>query len=263
MGVLTVDFALSIGLLAFGLLFGMLALMEIGRRIGIRRMVQDAEGARAGVGAVEGAIFGLMGLLIAFTFSGAASRFDSRRQLVVEETNAIGTAYLRIDLLPANAQPALRDSFRRYVDARLETYRKLPDIQAAKEELGRAAVLQNEIWTQAVTACRAANNQPTTILLLPALNQMIDITTTRTMAAQTHPPTIVFAMLAVLALISSLLAGYGMAGGKTRNWIHMIGFAAIMAVTVYVILDIEYPRLGLIRIDAFDQALIELRQGMK
>jgi len=258
-----VDYIFAISLFALGLLLGMLILLEIGRRIGIRRMAQDAEGARAGVGAVEGAIFGLLGLLIAFTFSGAASRFDSRRQLIVEETNAIGTAYLRIDLLPISSQPALRESFRRYVDARLEVYRKLPDIQAAREELARATALQGEIWTRAVTACRAEGNPSATMLLLPALNQMIDITTTRTMAAQMHPPVIIFVMLAVLALVSSLLAGYSMAGGKTRSWIHMMGFAVIMAITVYVILDIEYPRLGFIHIDAFDQAMMELRQSMK
>jgi hypothetical protein len=82
------DYVRYSSLLALGLLLGMLALLELGRRIGTRRLAQDAEGARAGIGAVEGAIFGLLGLLIAFTFSGAASRFDSRRQLVVEETNA-------------------------------------------------------------------------------------------------------------------------------------------------------------------------------
>ena len=112
---------------------------------------------------------------------------------------------------------------------------------------------------------KASGESPpqSTMLLMPALNQMIDITTTRTMAGQMHPPIIIFVMLAVLALVSSLLAGYSMTGGKTRSWIHMVGFAAIMAVTLYVILDIEYPRLGLIQVDAFDQALVELRQSMK
>ena len=256
-------YAWHVSLLALALLFGMLALLELGRRIGIRRMAQEIEGARAGVGAVEGAIFALLGLLIAFTFSGAASRFDSRRQLIVEETNAIGTAYLRIDLLPPNSQLALREAFRRYVDARRDVYRKLPDIPAAKEELARSTALQGEIWTQAVTACRAEGAQSATMLLLPALNQMFDITTTRTMATQMHPPTIIYVMLAVLALASSLLAGYGMAGGKTRSWIHIIGFAAIVAVTMYVILDLEYPRLGLIHVDTFDQAIADLRQSMK
>ena len=229
---------------AIGLLGGMLILLEIGRRMGIRHMAQAGEGDRAGIGAVEGAIFGLMGLLIAFTFSGAASRFDSRRQLIVEETNAIGTAYLRLDLLPVRAQLGLRENFRRYVDARLEMYWKLPDLQAAKGELAKAIKLQGEIWTQAVTACRAQGDTPATMLVLPALNEMIDITTTQTMATQTHPPIVIFLMLAVLTLSSSFLAGYGMAGGKTRSWVHMIGFAAIMAITVYVILDIEYRAWG-------------------
>ena len=103
-------------LLVIGLFFGMLVLLEVGRRIGIRRLAKDPEGAEAGVGTVEGAVFALLGLLIAFTFSGAASRFDTRRQLIIEETNDIGTAYLRLDLLSAEAQPGLREKFRQYVE---------------------------------------------------------------------------------------------------------------------------------------------------
>jgi len=246
-----------------GLFFGMLLFWEGGRRIGVRQLAKDAEGAAARAGTVEGAIFGLLGLLVAFTFSGAAARFDTRRQLIVEETNAIGTAYLRLDLLSASAQSALRESFRQYVDTRLEVYRKLPDMAAAKEQLAKATQLQGEIWHQAVTACLEAPTPQAMMLLLPALNAMIDITTTRIMAAQTHPPAIIFAMLFGLALASALLAGYDMAGAKSRNWIYMIGFAATVAVAVYVILDMEFPRLGLIRVDAFDQALIELRESMK
>ena len=210
-------YALLAGLLALGVFIGMVILQEVGRRVGHRRLVRDPEGARAGVGAIDGAVFGLLGLLIAFTFSGAAARFDTRRQLVVEEANAIGTAYLRLDVLPHEAQPALRDTFRRYVEARLEAYRKLPDLAAAKAELARATVLQGEIWAQAVAACRAASPQPAAMLLLPALNAMIDITTTRTMAGQMHPPAIIFAMLIVLALTGALLAGVGMGGRQGQE----------------------------------------------
>ncbi|HRD67278.1 MAG TPA: DUF4239 domain-containing protein [Candidatus Competibacter sp.] len=258
------DYTFSALLITLILFFGMLALLEIGRWIGNHRLEKDAQGARAGTGTIEGAVFALLGLLIAFTFSGAASRFDARRALIVEETNDIGTAYLRLDLLPASAQPALRDLFRRYVDSRLETYRKLPDIDAAKVELAQSTALQGEIWTQAIAAGRLENASPSaTMLLLPALNQLIDITTTRTMAARMHPPLAIFAMLYGLALASALLAGYGMAGSKSRNWLHIIGFAAIMATAVYVIIDIEFPRLGLIRVDTFDQALVDLRASMK
>jgi hypothetical protein len=258
------NYALYAALLSLGLFVGMLILFEIGRRIGSRRMRKDAEGAQAGVGAIEGAVFGLLGLLIAFTFSGAAARFDTRRQLVVEETNAIGTAYLRLDMLLTDAQPALRENFRRYVDTRLEVYRKLPDIAAAKEDLAKATKLQGEIWCQAIAAVRAEGApSQAAVVLLPALNAMIDITTTRTMTSYLHPPPVIFALLFGLALVASLLAGYGMAGSKARSWLHMLGFAVAMAVSVYVILDLEFPRLGFIRVDAFDQALVELRKSMQ
>jgi len=248
---------------AFGLFLGMLALLEVGRRLGLKRIALDPDAARAGTGAVDGAVFALFGLLIAFTFYGAAARFDTRRQLVVEEANDIGTAYLRIDLLPAETQPALRESFRKYLDSRLETYRKLPDVEAAQREMAVSTGLQGEIWTQAVAACRAKNDPATTSLVLSALNAMIDITTTQTMAGKIHPPAIVFVLLFGLGLGCALLAGYGMAGSKCRSWAHMIGFAAVTAITVYVILDIEFPRLGLIRVDAIDQVLVELRETMK
>jgi hypothetical protein len=239
----------------------MLFLMELGRKIGVKRLAADPEGLRAGAAVVEGAVFGLMGLLFAFTFSGAAARFETRRQLIIEEANNIGTAYLRLDLLPLESQPPLRDAFRSYVDTRLEVVRKIPDLVAAQDALARSISLQSEIWTKAVTACRGS--QSATMLLLPAINQMIDITTTRLMAARTHPPLIIFVTLGALVFISSLLAGYGMAQGKTRSLLHTVGLALVIATTVYVIIDLEFPRLGFIHIDAFDQVFVDLRQSMK
>jgi hypothetical protein len=102
------------------LFVGMLLFLEVGRRLGMR-LKDDSSAAAEGIGAVDGAVFAVLGLLIAFTFSGATTRFDSRRQLIVGETNNIGTAYLRLDVLPADAQPALREGFRRYLDARDRT----------------------------------------------------------------------------------------------------------------------------------------------
>ena len=91
---------------------------------------------------------------------------------------------------------------------------------------------------------------------------MIDITTTRTMALQMHPPRVIYLLLFGLGLICSLLAGYRMANGQHRSWLHILAFAVITVIIVYVILDIEYPRAGLIRLEAADQVLLELRQGM-
>jgi hypothetical protein len=256
--------ALNFWLVASGLLIVMLALLEVGRRIGVHRRRVDPEHASAGLGAIDGAVFGLMGLLIAFTFSGAATRFDSRRQLIGEEANDIGTAYLRIDLLPPSAQPALREDFRNYLDARVAIFRELRlDIDVAKEELDRATALQQKIWNEAVAGCRETNSPAVTTLVLSSINDMIDITTTRLVAARTHPPEVVFYGLGLLVLATSLLAGYGMAGSKKRSWMHTIVYALIMAATLYVILDLEYPRFGLIRIDKADQVLMDVRNSMK
>jgi len=249
-------------LVAGSLFVGILILLEVGRRIGARRIARDPEGARTGVSAVEGALFGLLGLMIAFTFSGAASRFDGRRKLINEEANAIGTAWLRLDLLSTEAQPEIRDLFRKYLDSRLLTYQKLPDVPAAEAELAHSIELQGEIWKRTVAAVKGAPPGPSGTSVLTALNQMFDIVTTRTMAARTHPPPIVYVMLAALALAAALFAGDGMAGSKKRSTIHILGFAATLALTVYVILDLEYPRFGLIRLDAADRVLVELRQSM-
>jgi hypothetical protein len=251
--------ALLIALVFFASLF---AFQELGRRWGLRRAVRDAEGGREGLGSVEAAVYGLLGLLIAFSFSGAASRFEARRDLIVQEANAIGTAYLRLDLLPDDERTSLREKFRRYLDTRLGAYRKLPDLEAAMAELDRASAQQGEIWTEAVVAAKAAG-PPASVLLPPALNEMFDITTTRTAATRAHPPLFLFAMLVILALVSALLVGNGMSAGKVSHRLHMLAYAGALALTIYVIVDLEFPRLGLIRVDTFDQVLVEVREGMK
>ena len=115
-------------------------------------------------------------------------------------------------------------------------------------------------------ATTAAKSDPSTAVLTlvaTAINDMIDVTTTRAVALETHPPPIIFAMLAFLVLASSMLAGHEMGIGGARSWMHTIGFAAILTVALYVILDLEYPRMGMIRIDETDRIMMELRQSMK
>ena len=250
-------------LLILGLFFGMLAMLAIGQRLGQRNFAQHADAVRGRLTGVEAAIFGLMGLMIAFTFSGAAARYEMRRQLVVEEANTIGTVYLRLDLLPAASQPALREKFRQYTDARIAVYRLLPDIGASNARAAVAMTLQNEIWTGALAALKEAPPQAT-IVVVPALNQMIDVTTTRAIAAHTHTPTLIFAILLILGLVCSLLAGYVLGNTKTRHaWIHLFAFAVVVSLTIYIVFDLDYPRFGFIRLDFADQALIDLLAGMK
>lgn len=250
-------------LLILGLFAGMLLMLTIGQQLGRRSLGQETDVVRSRLTGVETAIFGLMGLMIAFTFSGAAARYEMRRQLVVEEANAIGTAYLRLDLLSAASQPALRDKFRRYTETRIAVYQVLPDIGASNAQAAIAITLQNEIWSGVLAALKEAPPQAT-IVVVPALNQMIDVTTTRAGALHTHTPTLIFAILLILGLVCSLLAGFVLAYTKTRNVrLHVFTFAVVVTLTIYVIFDLDYPRFGLIQLDFADKALIDLVAGMK
>lgn len=250
-------------LLILGLFAGMLLMLTIGQRWGQRSLGQETDVVRSRLTGVETAIFGLMGLMIAFTFSGAAARYELRRELIVEEANAIGTAYLRLDLLPAASQPALREKFRQYTEARIAVYRLLPDIEASNARAAVGMTLQNEIWTGALAGLKEAPPQAT-IVMVPALNQMIDVTTARAIAARTHTPILIFATLLILGLVCSLLAGYVLAYTKTGNVrLHIFAFAVVVTLTIYIIFDLDYPRFGLIQLDFADKALIDLLAGMK
>ena len=101
---------------------------------------------------MEAAIFALLGLLLGFSFSGATTRLEARRQLIIGEANAIGTAYLRLDELPASDQPEMRHLFREYVDARVAAYAQVPDMKAFHQGVAQAGQLQQQIWARAV--CR-------------------------------------------------------------------------------------------------------------
>jgi hypothetical protein len=98
---------------------------------------------------------------------------------------------------------------------------------------------------------------------LPALNEMIDITTTRMIALRTHLPVLIFALLTCVALLSGLLAGYAMARRKSRSWMHMLLYAAVISSTVYTLLDLDSPRSGFIHLDAADAALRQLKDSLR
>jgi hypothetical protein len=134
---------------------------------------------------------------------------------------------------------------------------------AAEMEMAESKKILEEVWKEAVAATRLPDSHPSSgLLLLPALNKMIDISTTRTMALQLHPPRIIYGLLFGLGLICSLLAGFRMSSGQHRSCLHILDFTVLTVIIVYVMLDVEYPRSGLIRLESADQLLVNLREHM-
>ena len=245
--------------LVIALAIGMYFLLELGSRLGARHLREGKGQLKETLSVIDAPIFALFGLLVAFTFNSSLNRFEGRRNMIVEEANNIGTAYLRLNLLPADDCRVLQQLFREYTDSRIRTYQLIPDTQAVVAEYQRSQNLQKEIWCESLLSVSKSTTPLPGMQLIPALNAMFDITTSRMSAMQFHPPIVIFGMLLAFCLISSLLVGYQLAGMEKRARVHQALFIATITLTCYVILDIEYPRVGLIRMDAADAILRDVR----
>lgn len=191
------SFWMSLGC-CIGLFFAIVICGKWGHQLG--RRIRHLHGNDLSTSSADAAILSLLGLLIAFTFSSAYARYEARRQLIVDEVNAIGTALLRLDLLPADSQVEMRGLFRQYIQSRYELWRVLSDKSAALNEYNHAQNLQSQIWSKSIQATEHETQGDARKLMLPALNQMIDITTTRLVAVQAHPPLLIFLALFLLAI---------------------------------------------------------------
>lgn len=224
-----------------------------------RFLPRPVNGGNEAVKLLEGAMFALVGLLFAFTFASAASRFDDRRALIVEEANAIGTAKLRVDLVPADAREPLLDALRRYIESRVEGSAKAADAAGYARAYARSQEIQTEIWAMAIEAGRRPDAQPAVNQqLIPALNAMFDIAATRAMALATHIPAIVPLSLWLAIIVATGVAGRSSRSGGPVQWSNVAGYAVTVTVCLYLIIDFEYPRAGLIRVDDFDALLKSL-----
>lgn len=258
-----IRFVLAALLLVTLLFAGILVFLAIGRRLGLRSATDGGAKPLVGLGTVSNLVYAVLSLLLSFVFAGAASRFDVRRDLIAREVNAISTVWLRIDALPADRRDLVREEFRQYVDALIDLYVRpaaLRSAEAARQHATLAAA-QNELWTHAVTACLTPGGEPARMLLLPSINEMFDVVDSERVARQMHPAPVIWVMLAVSILAASLFAGYDMVG-RGHSWLYTIGIAATISIVTFVIIDLEYPRLGIIRVDDFDRLIVQLRAGL-
>lgn len=244
-------------LLLVGLIVLMLLAMEFGWRLGQRRVRRDPDGAEKGTAELDSLVFALFGLLLAFTFSGAVQRFQDRRELINDEANAIGTAYLRISLLPSASQPLLRETFRHYVEVRLRAPKLM--LEGGVDETSN---VQTEIWNQAIAALQQHQGPPIVDAVLDPINEMIDITGTRWLAARTHPPIPIFLLLIGMALACSFLVGHGMGVAQRRYLMHALAFSISISAVIYLLLDVEFPRAGVIQVSFADQVLENTLKSM-
>lgn len=236
---------------------------EFGWRLGRRKSAPEEKEEGDAAGLLDNAVFGLFGLLLGFTFSGSAARFDHRRELVAKVVNTTGTAWRRIEALPRQSQDSVRVPFRRYVDALLSSYQVGNLSSDVYRQPPAVTQAEDQTWAQAIKACLNKDGEQARMLLLPALDDMFGAVEEERLAGRVHPPYAIFVMFGLTALVTALLAGLAVSRSNGRGWVHRVGTALTISLAVYVILEMEYPRLGLIRVYAMDQALVDLRATMK
>ena len=227
--------------------------LEIGFRLG-HRATSDSQPVGGGqLGAIQGAMLGLLALLLGFNFSGAASRFLERQDLIVREANAIGTAYLRADILDEPHRSELKQSLVQYTVERISASATLRE-GLSQEVRGKISRMHERIWN----AARAGvlNKPATTLAVLNPINDIIDFHATRLAASRKHIPMIVMALLIASSALSMATIGYGCGLGR-RRLIMMTGpLALLIGVALWTTIDLDHPRGGLIRLS--DAPLIEL-----
>ena len=251
-------FTLSSWQLAFvlaGILFGATALGLVTGRA-LRR---HSETLREPFGVVQGALLTLVGLILAFGLAMAVTRYDARRTAVVDDANAIGTAYLRAQTL---REPVRSESLRlylNYADSSLRISHTVPGSTAAKRAIASESVVQRRLWHLAGEALAAQPIESSPRLYVESLNDMIDMQTTRVAALNSRvPATIVSIQVLGAALALFLLSLY--LAVLSRGVVTVVLAAGLLTLILFVTFDLDRPARGLITVT--DAPLVQLRASM-
>ena len=247
---------LSLGWLFVATFVIVLAAVEGGYRLGCYRRRAGSE-HEASLGTIVGGTLALLAFVLAFTFGLAAARYDARRELLQQEVNAIGTAYLRAGFAPEPRRGEIRALLREYVDARVE-WSAPGRLETA---IRRSEDLHRRLWSQAESIGNKAPDSVSISLFVQALNEVIDLHAKRkTLTLWAHIPATIWIALYVVAMLTLGTMGYhaGVVGANRS----LAGVALVLSFTVIMLLiaDLDHPRKGLLRVN--QQALIDLRGSL-
>lgn len=250
---------LNLGVILAGILLVLLLALVIGYWAGSKARNEGKQDSQ--VSTIQAAILGLLGLLLAFTFSMAATRYENRRSLVLEESNAIGTAYLRAKMLPEPYSSQISDLIKVYVDTRLEFYDAGVDPIKLQQAIDKTEGIQDQLWQQAVTVSALDPRSVTVGLFTQSLNEVIDLHAARLAAMKNRVPEVIIDLIFVASIISLGLIGYTLGMTQHRGIIPTLMALVLIVIIIGVIIDLDRPRRGLIRVS--QESMIQLQQSIK
>ena len=244
-------------LIVAGLLLGGLVAAEIGFRIGAAFKRED-DALNKQLDVIRSATLALVAFLVAFAFSGSAGRFVDRLDIIVTEANALGTAWLRADVLPEPQRGELKATLKEYTTDRV-TLLSSRDWDEIHRLLGKVGGLQERMWSAALAGTQG--DAPLMNLVLPPLNDVIDLHTTHLAQATRHLPRPILIVLLATAALSLVLVGVGNGRSGRRFPVLDAIYAAVLAVALWMTIDLDRPRQGLIQVSS--QPLADALASMK
>jgi hypothetical protein len=251
---------LDLWLIWAGSVLVFILLAEAGYRLGRLSRDRIDDYGKSQLGTIQGAMLGLLALLLGFTFAMAMSRFDVRKQLVLDEANAIGTTYLRAQLYPEPQRREVANLLRRYVEVRLEFYQAGDDAGKLMKANNQTEQIHNQLWSLAAAWGKEESRSIPMGLFLRSLNEVIDLHAKRVTAMENHVPEIILVLLYFVAMAAIGLLGYGCGVGGSRNHLINILVPIIIAAVILVIIDLDRPRRGLIKVS--QQSMMDLRRSL-
>jgi hypothetical protein len=234
-----------------------LGAIEAGFWLGARKRSRAEQAQKAPVGEIVGAMLGLLALLLAFTFSLAASRFDTRRGLVLDEANALGTTWLRAGLLPEPQRANIRKLLREYLEVRLGAI----ESGLIQQGITRSEELQQQLWAEAAALGERQSGSIMVGLFITSLNELIDLHAKRVMfGLRTRIPPSIWAALYFVALFAMGAMGYHTGLVGARRSLAILPPALTFSVVLLLIADLDRPREGMFKVS--QQSLADLRSLM-
>ncbi len=245
-------------LIAIVLLGCMVLVGELGYRLGYRGRQTRNELTRTQIISIQAATLGLLSLLLGFTFAMALSRFEYRKQMVVQESNAIGTASLRAQFLPTSRDAEVGKLFRRYVEIRLHSVLNTAQMSPARDQLdAETRHLQHRLWHIAYEAAEANPRSVPLGLFTHAVNEVIDIKSKRDIAVANHVPESVLLLLLGFAVLAAGVLGYGNGLAGRRIISLTTAYCVVVVLVIVLIIDLDHPQQGLARVSQASMTQLE------
>jgi hypothetical protein len=241
-----------------------IAAIYFGYKLAVWKKKKNSFVADDGSSGISGALFGVLGLILAFTFSMSGNRFDDRRKVITEEANDIGTAILRCDLYPDDVRAKLRSAFKGYLEARIDYLEAGIDLDRVATAMAAKERYADTIWH---IATKFAHDNPSYFVpssqMIPALNDMIDVTTKRLALDLARVPDAIVVLLFLLSILCGFFGGYSVGQKAKLDWVVVVGFTLIITTVIYTTLDLERTRRGLTTLNENNRFIIQLREMLK